>query len=208
MIIVFDLDDTLYDEVEFVKSGFKEISNYINEPISYEFMLNSFKNEGSGRIFNKLIEEFNLDISLQKLIEIYRFHIPNINLPMQSIELLEYTRKFKTALISDGHYLMQQNKFNSLSLKEFIDYPIFTDFHHTSKPNKKAFQMVMDKFKNEKYVYISDNPKKDFHAPNELGWVTVRFKNKNGIYKDYESNATFEVLSRKDVLNQIKQITK
>ena len=26
MILIFDLDDTLYDEINYVKSGFKEVS--------------------------------------------------------------------------------------------------------------------------------------------------------------------------------------
>ena len=32
-VIVFDLDDTLYDEIEYVKSGFIQVANYF----SYEF---------------------------------------------------------------------------------------------------------------------------------------------------------------------------
>jgi len=207
MVLVFDLDDTLYDEVEFVKSGLNEISYFIDKPSSYEYMLNIFNEEGSGKIFNKVIKKFNLDISLQKLIEVYRFHTPKINLPSESTELLKYAVNFKTALISDGHYIMQQNKFNSLNLFNYIDYPIFTDFHHTSKPNKKAFEMVMSKFENEKYVYISDNPKKDFQAPNELGWVTIRFKNYRGIYQNYKNNADYEVSKRIQILDILKEIS-
>ena len=31
--LIFDLDDTLYKEVEFLKSGFKQIDNYLNKYI-------------------------------------------------------------------------------------------------------------------------------------------------------------------------------
>ena len=34
-VLVLDLDDTLYDEIEYVKSCFKEVSNYF----SYKFKI-------------------------------------------------------------------------------------------------------------------------------------------------------------------------
>ena len=207
MTIVFDLDDTLYDEIDFVKSGFKEISKYLSNVEYYNFMLDEFNKNGSGKVFNKLIVEFKLNISIQKLIEIYRFHIPNLKLSDESIMLLKFSQQYKTALISDSHYLMQQNKYTSLSLEQYIDYPIFTHFYHTKKPKIKAFKMVMDKFNTEtEFIYISDNPKKDFIAPNQLGWKSIRYKNPVGIYKEYKSNATYEVENRLDIINILKKI--
>jgi len=210
MVAVFDLDDTLYDEVEFVKSGFKEISKYLANEEYFDFMWKRFLNEGSGRIFNDLVEKFKLDISVNKLIEIYRFHKPSITLSKESEELLFFVKnvkKLNTALISDGHYIMQKNKFYALGLNGYIEYPIFTDFYHTKKPELKPFEMVMKKFFSEKnFVYISDNPKKDFIAPKKLGWKTIRYKNPNGIYKDYPNDADFEAYSRKEIIDILEKI--
>jgi len=200
MVIVFDLDDTLYDEVDFVKSGFLEISEYLGDKKYFEFMWDEFRKNGSGKVFNKLIDEFNIKIPLNKLIEIYRFHFPKITLPKESKELLKFAKI--SALITDGHYITQQNKYKALNLD--INLPIFTDFYHTKKPELKPFQMVMDKYPNEKYIYISDNPKKDFFAPKKLGWGTIRYKNPNGIYKDIKNNADIEVTSRSKILEVLK----
>lgn len=207
MVIVFDLDDTLYDEIDFVKSGFKEVSKYLCNGVFYDFMFDDFLKNGSGRVFNNLIQNFNLDIPIQKLIEIYRFHQPNITIPKESLELLEFCKEYNTALISDGYYLMQQNKYRVLKLDSYIEFPVFTDFYHTKKPELKPFELVMNKFKNEKdFIYISDNPKKDFIAPNKLNWKSIRYKNYNGLYKDFESNATFEVESRLEIIEVLKKI--
>jgi putative hydrolase of the HAD superfamily len=207
MVIVFDLDDTLYDEIDFVKSGFKEISQYLDNHTYYDFMIDDFYKNGSGTVFDNLIDEFNLNIPLQKLIEIYRFHQPKIALVEDSIELLEFTRTFKTTLISDGYYIMQQNKFKSLGLDKYIDHPIFTDFYHTKKPELKPFEIVMKYYKEEKeFIYVSDNPKKDFIAPNKLGWKSIRYKNPVGIYKHYTSDATYEVNKRTEILEILKGI--
>ena len=200
MVIVFDLDDTLYDEVDFVRSGFLEISEYLGDKKYFEFMWDEFRENGSGKVFNKLIDKFNIKIPLNKLIEIYRFHFPKISLPKESKELLKFAKI--SALITDGHYITQQNKYKALNLD--INFPVFTDFYHTKKPELKPFQMVMDKYPNEKYIYISDNPKKDFFAPKELGWGTIRYKNPNGIYKDIENNADIEVTSRSEILEVLK----
>ena len=207
MVIVFDLDDTLYDEIEFVKSGFREIASYLKNERYFEFMMQVFKDEGSGKIFDKLIERFKLSVDVKKLIDIYRFHKPNIALSADSLKLLEFSKDFKTALISDGHYIMQKNKFDSLNLDKFIQYPIFTDFFHTKKPDQKPYKMVMEKFRDEKkFIYISDNPKKDFKAPKELGWIGIRYKNPVGIYKDFKSDTDYEVEKRDDIIEILKYL--
>ena len=207
MVIVFDLDDTLYDEVDFVKSGFQEIANYLKDERYYNFMCEVFESEGSGKVFNKLIEKFSLDVNINKLIEIYRFHTPNIVLPNESLELLKFAKEFKTALISDGHYIMQKNKHDALKLDEFIKYPIFTDFYHTKKPELKPYKMVMQNYQDqERFVYISDNPKKDFKAVAELGWTGIRFKNPVGIYRDFENDTDYEVESREDIIDILRKL--
>jgi len=207
MVIVFDLDDTLYDEVEFVKSGFKEIAKYLDNDEYYDFMFDTFLKDGSGKVFNDLIDTFNLDISLQKLIEVYRFHQPDISLPVESLDLLKFSKAYPTALISDGYYLMQENKFRALGLDSYINYPIFTDFHHTKKPDLKPFEMVMEKFKDQtSFVYISDNPKKDFIAPNSLNWKSIRYKNPIGIYREYESDTMYEVTDRMEIIKILKEL--
>ncbi len=194
MVVVFDLDDTLYDEIEFVKSGFKEVCAFLQNEIYFDFMWSEFLKEGSGKIFDKLIQKFNLTISLEKLVEIYRFHFPEINLDADTKILLTHLKKkIKLALITDGHYITQKNKFAALGLEKFIEFPVFTDTLNTKKPDKKPFMYVSDFFCDNKYVYVADNPKKDFFAPKELNWFTIRYKNPKGIYRDIKNNADVEI---------------
>ncbi len=205
MVIVFDLDDTLYDEIDFVKSGFLEVSEYLGDRRYFEFMWREFVTNGSGKIFDKLIDKFSIKENITKLIEIYRFHTPRITLLSSSKKVLKYALNYKSAIITDGHYITQKNKYQALGLDKYIDLPIFTDFYHTKKPELKPFKMVMEKFADSEYIYISDNPKKDFIAPKELGWKTLRYKNPNGIYKDIENNADIEVCSREEILKVLQK---
>ncbi|WP_035587990.1 HAD family hydrolase [Hippea jasoniae] len=203
MVIVFDLDDTLYDEIDFVKSGFLEISEYLGSSHYFDFMWEEFLKAGSGKIFNKLIDRFKISIPLQKLIEIYRFHKPKISLREDASNILGRI-KCNISLITDGHYIMQKNKFYALNLNLYIKKPIFSDFLHSHKLEVKPFLEVMKLFPNDEYVYIGDNPQKDFTIPKRLSWITIRLKNKRGIYSNIENNADFEILNLEEIYNTLK----
>ena len=201
MVIVLDMDDTLYNEIDFVKSGFKEIASYLNADI-YDEMMIEFEKNGSGKVFNRYAKD---EQELKKLIEIYRFHTPDISLENKKL-LDDIKQNFQTALITDGHYIMQQNKYNRLNLEKWIDYAVFTDKYHTKKPNKKPYEMVENYFEDEKrFCYVADNPKKDFIAPNELGWLTIRYKNPVGVYRDEKSDADYEIENLSDVWEIINE---
>ncbi len=209
MIVVFDLDDTLYDEIDFVKSGFSEVSKFLsfqNHLEIFEELINEFEINGSGKIFDTVIEKLKIKADIKKLIEIYRFHTPKIELSDGANKVLQELKSHRYGLITDGHYVTQKNKFMALGLEGFIEYPIFTDALNTKKPDTLPFKKVMEYFgENESYLYLADNPKKDFYAPDELGWTTIRYKNPRGIYKDEPNSAQYEIECLIDALSYIKE---
>lgn len=212
MVIVFDLDDTLYDEIDFVKSGFTAVADYIggNRELHFSWMWETFLKNGSGTIFNQFIETFEIHSTLQELIDVYRYHTPNLFLSEDAKIVLAAARSIgKTALITDGNAQTQIIKYNALGLDQWIDFPIFTALYHTSKPNPLPFKMVMEYFHNEKrFLYIADNPKKDFIAPNELEWHSIRYHNPRGIYSSFASNASEEVFTFSEILSSIQKFAK
>lgn len=212
MVIVFDLDDTLYDEIDFVKSGFATVADHLGEDKDkyFNWMWETFLNDGSGTVFNRLLERFKINHSLQELIDTYRYHKPNIILSKEAQLLLDTARKMgSTALITDGNAQTQIAKYNALHLDDWIDYPVFTSLYNTSKPELLPFEMVMNHFNDEtQFVYLADNPKKDFFAPIQLGWHTIRYNNPNGIYKSMISNAAEEVFSHTEALLKIQNLIK
>lgn len=198
MVAVFDLDDTLYNEVEFVKSGFFAVACNVDPTRSHEIyaaMCKDFDQHGSGKIFDNILKTYpQVNLSVSELVALYKEHEPCISLPVESKVVLEYAQKYHTAMITDGEAQMQKNKFYALGLEKYIAYPVFTGEHDTKKPELKAFQMVMKHYSDaDSFVYISDNPKKDFSAPQELGWRTIRYKNPDGIYKEIKNSAQVEI---------------
>jgi putative hydrolase of the HAD superfamily len=56
------------------------------------------------------------------------------------------------------------------------------------KPHPIGFEHIMEQLRGpaDGYVYIGDNPRKDFIAPRSLGWRTVRIRRDGGEHETYE----------------------
>ena len=122
-VVVFDLDDTLYNEIDFLISAYKEISSYLdidNCKILYSKMLSLYKN--SVNVFDFLVK--NYDITKVELIKIYVNHIPDIKLNIGALNLLESIKikGGKIAIITDGRSISQRNKIKALKIEHLIDF--------------------------------------------------------------------------------------
>jgi putative hydrolase of the HAD superfamily len=177
--IVFDLDDTLIYEIDFLKSAYKEISEFI-DPDSASFIYNNmihWYKEGKN-VFEELLLTYPL-ILKDELLTIYRNHFPSIELNEGVIEVLNYCKKkaFFVGLISDGRSNTQRNKLKATGIIDFFDKIIISEEFGSEKPTLDNYEIFFE-FEAEEYFYIADNTKKDFISPNRLGWRTVCLKDK------------------------------
>lgn len=189
-VIVFDLDDTLYSEKEYVRNGYKEIAKIVPQVIDAERKLwHAFeknkpaidvvlKNEG---IYSEALKE--------RCLNIYRNHEPSIHLYAGVADMLEEIHKsgLDIGIITDGRPEGQRAKIKALGLNELVDHIIVTDELggvEYRKPNKTAFVKMQEIFGMpfEKMCYIGDNIKKDFIAPKILGMKCIWIRNKDGLY--------------------------
>jgi putative hydrolase of the HAD superfamily len=170
-IFVFDLDDTLYSERDFEKSGIEFVyENLSIKHISLEAILNNRNNW-----IELIIKGSNNQITLQMVLDIYRNHFPAIQLYKDAKEFLEklHSQGIEMSLITDGRSITQRNKIRALGIESFFKYIIISEEVNSEKPSQFNFNMVMNNKFAENYIYIADNPKKDFITPNKLGWSTI-----------------------------------
>lgn len=198
MIIVFDLDDTLYNEIEFVKSGLWVVSKYLdktNPHSTFMLLFELFQKNGSGKVFNDYLNITNSNKSLNKCIELYRNHKPHISLNHNIKNLLKgIKKKYSLGLLTDGNSITQKNKFNALKLSQYFEFVVFSNDMNLQKPAKTLYDLFENHFSRHKtFFYIADNPKKDFITPNKMNWITIRYKNPLGIYQNYKSDAKYEI---------------
>ncbi len=182
--VIFDLDDTLYSEKQYIRSGYKKIAEYFNIPYMEEEMWNCFEN--GGKAIDEVLKAHGLISKKEQALYIYRFQEPKISLYSGVGELLiRIKKKKKIGIITDGRPEGQRAKLKALNIN--VDKVIITDElggAEYRKPNPKAFEIMQKELNTEfeKMVYIGDNIKKDFIAPQKLGMKYIWFKNPDGLY--------------------------
>ena len=98
-VVVFDLDDTLYKEIDYLKSAYREIASlvypvlkadYKDEDKVYYWMMENYQ---QGRnVFDELLH-YPLPYEKLELLRIYREHKPAIALSEATGEVLETVKK-------------------------------------------------------------------------------------------------------------------
>jgi putative hydrolase of the HAD superfamily len=198
--IIFDLDDTLYPEREYVLSGFRHVATYAESLLSIDRkagfleLQELFRSGVRGNTFNLWLKRHNIEdqniISL--CIKVYKDHIPNISLFKESTEVLcNLKKEFKLGLVTDGYAEVQKNKIQALDLEKYFDAIVISDEfgREAWKPSTKPFEIVLRKLNcaPRETVYVGDNCIKDFIAPRSLQMGSVRIKRPGGEYSNVES---------------------
>jgi putative hydrolase of the HAD superfamily len=181
-VIVFDLDDTLYSEKTYVASGYAAISLYIKKLFNIDFSSLIKENLDSNNVLKSALHSSGLPIELlPQLIQIYRYHWPEIKLLPNALVLLDELKKLNKPiyLITDGRSLTQRLKIDSLGIQAYFREIYISEEQGHEKPALHSFNKIMLKEPNKAIVYIADNPKKDFVAPQKLGWSSIGIKHED-----------------------------
>lgn len=177
-VICFDLDDTLYKEIDYLTSAYGEIAVSVGHPELVPQMVKWYR-EGEN-VFQKLNLLLCLDTPIEEYLKIYRNHIPTISLSDGVEDTLNELKQRGVilGLITDGRSVGQRNKIKALGLEKWFDDEniIISEEFGSEKTDEKNFRYYMEKYREHSFVYVGDNPKKDFIVPNRLGWQTVMLK--------------------------------
>lgn len=186
--ICFDLDDTLYKEIDFLKSAYKEIVAYalkcsgsreLGAADLHEGLLSAYFSKKDA--FDYLIASVGVNIDKATLLSLYRNHIPQISLSEGAFELLSEIKSsgFEIGILTDGRSIQQRNKIKALGLDKVVSKGniIISEEFGAEKPSRANYEYFVAKNPNStEFYYIADNPRKDFLSPNALGWKTICLK--------------------------------
>ena len=193
-LVVFDLDDTLYLEAEFVRSGFAavEVALDIEGLAATAWLLHEAGVRGT--VLAKALRRHGREAALAEVaraVAIYRAHRPCIGLAPDADATLATLFEHpgvELALLTDGHAATQRNKIEALGLDRWLRRMVVTDELGPDraywKPHPEGFQQLQgDGRSAAACVYVADNPHKDFDAPARLGWHTVRLRRQGGLWE-------------------------
>lgn len=199
-MIVFDVDDTVYLEREYVKSGFRAAGNWAE--VNYglegfsELAWRLFANGKRGYVFDCVLQALLGRPSarlIEELVGVYREHAPEIELLPDARRLIEQLVGLGVpiAIITDGPSPSQHNKVRALGL-DSVASPIVVTADlgaGKSKPHPAAFEEV-ERNASSGLCYIADNPRKDFVQPLARGWKALRVRRSGGLHADIPMHGT------------------
>lgn len=202
MVLIFDLDDTLYDERTYVESGFRAVARWGNDQYgwdtdrSFSMMISLLDAEGRGAVFNRWLASNGVRTksAIHECVRIYRHHKPDISVPKSIRHLLSTLNPSPLYLVTDGHKVVQANKIAALGIAPAFRHCYITHRYGvaSAKPSLRCFELIKARERCEwrDMMYIGDNPAKDFVSLNAVGAHTVRVK--TGMHKDAVAKAGFE----------------
>ena len=222
-LVIFDLDDTLYDEGDFVRGGFRAVGlelerRGVGPHAEVAALLEQFHfAESRAGVFQKLAarrafpEEWIPD-----LVDCYRSHAPSIQLAADAREVLPtLVSRYRIGCVTDGWAAVQRRKIAALGVESYLHALSLTDELGVEywKPHARAFDEVREKLAADRAatVVVGDNPERDMAGARNAGLRSIRLRRPGGYFssREYtqpEMRSDFEISdlrSLPDILHQL-----
>jgi putative hydrolase of the HAD superfamily len=200
--IVFDLDDTLFDQASFKRSGFKAVAAWLEtrKNLDKATVLSEMEAilDGHGPsypyMFDRLAEKIGTGKELvPDMVQVFVEHEPEIQCYEGVHEMLSRLRRiYRLGILTDGRLAVQQRKIRALGLEEKVDEILYSDSMGLEKPSVVLFEWFEQRLNmpGDHMMYVGDNPRKDFYGANLRNWTTVRIL--AGEYRNLEYGSDSE----------------
>jgi putative hydrolase of the HAD superfamily len=195
---IFDLDDTLFSEVDFLKSAYKHIATKLATLINadiYDEMW--YKYTCRQNVFEWIVTSYHEavpELTVQWLLKEYREHMPGITLSSEIGAFLQQLIQLSipAGLITDGRSITQRNKLKALGIDTYFKDIVISEEFGSEKPDERNYLYFQEKYPGRTFYFFGDNPAKDFIVPARLGWQTICVKDTgNHIHKQVFNSKLF-----------------
>jgi putative hydrolase of the HAD superfamily len=199
--VVFDLDDTLFLERDYVRSGLAAVARYVSETLGadgfFEHTWEAFEAGSRGHLFDDALVALGIEPRaelVRDLVAVYRSHPPSLTLlPDAGSCIARLQGRVAFAVVTDGPLSSQRAKAAAMQVDVWAAVTVFTAElgDNYGKPDPLAFKVVEEAtgFSGRQCLYVADNPMKDFKAPNQLGWRTARVRRPKSLHYETPSGA-------------------
>jgi glycosyltransferase involved in cell wall biosynthesis/FMN phosphatase YigB (HAD superfamily) len=198
-LVVLDIDDTLYLERDYVRSGFDAVGAWARDELGVDGLGErawaAFEAGVRRTIFDEALAGCGIEVTngvVPRMVEVYRAHSPTIDMLPDARAWLDALAPHVTlAVVTDGPLASQQAKAEALMLTRWADLVVFTESlgQGRGKPHPAAFEQLERELglSGDRCAYVADNPAKDFVAPHRLGWRTVRVRRPGSLHAEVSS---------------------
>lgn len=192
-VIVLDVDDTVYLERDYVASGFAAVGAWAEDALGVvgvgERAWALFESGRRATTLTDALAELGVEVSAdlrRSVIALYREHDPVIRMLEDARDLVRAAQSEQVALavLTDGPVTSQSRKVRALGLQEVAAPLVLTAELGKGKPDPAGFRLIERHYDlpGSSFVYLGDNPVKDFQGPQELGWQTLRVRRPGSLH--------------------------
>lgn len=205
--VCFDLDDTLYDYLEYAQTGLQAAADHLEARTGedYHERLTSlyFDEDVTEGTFDRLLAEAGLpsDLSEELVVAYHDANSPLRPYPETVPTLTRLAESYSLGLVTDGRG--GEQKLRRLGIERYFDAVLVTHSMGASKQDPPVFHRVLSELQVQpsETVYVGDDPRADFGVPNQLGMTTIRIlrgryteiEPDEGTHPDYEITALDEI---------------
>lgn len=228
--VLFDVDDTLYDQLKPFQQAFEK--NFSFDDISIEELYvcsrqlsdQVFHLSESGEMdmqdmhiyrIKKAMAHFNKKISDEEAISFqndYQQFQQKIQLIPDIKKSLDFclTKEIKIGIITNGPIEHQKRKIQQLELEKWIpkENILISSKVGVSKPDVKIFRLaesIMNLNRNETY-YVGDSFKNDVIGAKHAGWKAVWINRRNDQNSNHSIEADYHINDEKLLLEFVRSI--
>ena len=187
-MVVLDLDDTLFLERDYVRSGFKHIEKWAEVylqvsgvgQVCWELFMEGVR----ANTFNLALEHLGIPTEadlISKMVSEYRGHSPSLHLRpdrMRSLEAISCHADL--AVLTGGSPTSQEAKLDALGISALVTHVIYCGAWgpEYDKPHSRGWLELqrLTGLRGSEILYVADNPAKDWRASHKLGWSLIRVR--------------------------------
>lgn len=205
LAILFDLDDTLFEQADWLAGAWKAVAAAGAPPgperERLEAALIRIAGEGSarGRIIDRALEAAGWSVpDMEPLLRAFRTHRPERldTYPGVRPALAHLRRRVPIGLVTDGDPAIQRSKINALGLNDSFDAVVLSDElgREHRKPHPAPFLLAVERLglagldadDRCRVVFVGDRPDKDVAGAMGVGLTAIRVL--TGEYRLLESS--------------------
>ena len=184
--LAFDLDDTLYDESDYVHSGIATVAQafageFGQSVAALQGLFTQLLVEGGREhLFNRALSQLGIEPStaiIERMVGCYRAQQPSLNTyPGVPAMLEQLAQDYRLVLVTDGLPLMQRNKVAGLGIGQYFERIIYCWEHDAPKPDAAGFRLAIGEGAMHGAMVIGDHPVNDGEPARVLALPFVRIQ--------------------------------
>jgi putative hydrolase of the HAD superfamily len=184
---LFDLDDTLYPEQQFVRGGLRAVARRLAARFDREAdavereLVEILARDGRGKVFDTFLARRGIAAAglVPALVRAYREHTPELSLDPEALPLLARLRALglRLGLVTDGLAAVQRRKIAALGLDAWFEAIVCTDElgPDQAKPSPRPFLAALARLgvAPQEAYHVGNDPTRDVAGAQAAGLRAV-----------------------------------